>query len=314
VSRAKLPFHLASDLFGLEKAGGTPCAQALARPRIREIGNDDIETIVNLITHAFRQHRRTRDFWVRAFKRLSEHVTPAGFPKYGYCLDYNGAPVGVILLIFCQVPDRPVPEIRCNVSTWYVEPQFRGYAAMLVTHALKHKGITYTNITPMPHTFPILKAQGFLPYCAGRVVAFPALTSPVRGCIVSEVGPETCPANLTSSEAQLLVSHAGYGCLSVVCSADGRGYPFIFIMSRTRRLVPYAYLAYCRDLEEFVRFSGSLGRFLARRGLVVTLVDTNGPLRDVCGRYSEPFPKFFRGPNKPRLGDVAYSERALFGF
>ena len=118
------------------------------RIRCREIGTADIDGIVNLLTSGFRNPHRTRDFWVRALKRLSEHPTPPGFPKYGYLLDCKGTPVGVILLIFSSILVNGETRIRCNVSSLYVEPAFRGYAAMLVSRALKHKHVTYFNITP----------------------------------------------------------------------------------------------------------------------------------------------------------------------
>ena len=53
--------------------------------KCREIGPDDIEGIANLLTSGFCP--RTPGFWMHALKRLSEHATPAGFPKYGYLLN-----------------------------------------------------------------------------------------------------------------------------------------------------------------------------------------------------------------------------------
>jgi hypothetical protein len=78
-------------------------------------------------------------------------------------------------------------------------------------------------------------------------------------------------------------------------------------------LVRYAYLAYCRDLEDFVRFAGPLGRFLAWRGFPLVVLDSNGPIRGLVGTYSAAYPKYFKGPDQPRLGDLAYSERVVCG-
>ena len=126
---------------------------------------------------------------------------------------------------------------------------------------------------------------------------------------------ETRPGeDLPLSEIELLLAHANYGCASLTCSSGDRRHPFVFVLGRKFGLVPYAYLAYCRDLEDFVRFAGPLGRFLARRGFPVVVLDSNGPVRGLIGRYSANFPKYFKGPDQPRLGDVAYSERAMFGF
>jgi hypothetical protein len=44
------------------------------------------------------------------------------------------------------------------------------------------------------------------------------------------------------------------------------------------------------------------------------MVDANGPVAGLGGRYfAERLPKYFRGPVEPRLGDLAYTEAALFG-
>ena len=71
---------------------------------LREINKADIGGVVNLLTTGFRRDHRSRDFWVRALQRLSEHATPEGFPKYGYLLECKGTPVGLTLLIFSSIP------------------------------------------------------------------------------------------------------------------------------------------------------------------------------------------------------------------
>ena len=119
---------------------------------------------------------------------------------------------------------------------------------MLVSHALKHKHVTYFNITPAPHTLPILEAQGYIRYCAGRFVAIPALCGRSNGGHVKAVAPDICPdEDLHRSEVELLLAHASYGCISLICDSANRRRPFVFVLRRKFGLVPYAYLAYCRD-------------------------------------------------------------------
>ncbi len=280
--------------------------------RCRQIGAADINGIVNLLTSGFRI--RPRDFWVHALKRLSEHSTPPGFPKYGYLLECKGTPVGAVLLIFSSIIVNGEPRIRCSVSSWYVEPAFRIYAAMLASHAGKHKQVTYFNITSDPRTRPILEAQGYARYCAGRFAAVPALSGWSHGSYVKVVAPDgSVDAGLPSSEFELLLNHANYGCISVTCGSATRRHPFVFLPLRKAGVVPFAYLAYCRDLEEFVQFSGPLGRFLAGRGIPLVVLDSNGPIGGLIGWYSDGVPKYFKGPHQPRLGDLAYSERVMFG-
>jgi hypothetical protein len=44
------------------------------------------------------------------------------------------------------------------------------------------------------------------------------------------------------------------------------------------------------------------------------MLDANGPIAGLIGRYSDGAPKYVKGPDHLRLGDLAYSERVLFGF
>lgn len=281
--------------------------------RCREIGTADIEGIVNLLASGFRE--RTRDFWVRALRRLSEHPTPSGFPKYGYLLESKGAPVGAILLIFSSILVNGEPRIRCNVSSWYVQPGFRTYATILVSRALRHRHVTYFNITPAPHTVAILEAQGYVRYCGGQFVAIPALSARSSDTRVKAIAHDISPGeDLPSSEIDLLLAHASYGCMSLICSSANRRYPFVFMSRRKFGLMPFAYLVYCRDLKDFVQFAGPLGRFLVRHGIAVVVLDSNGPIDGLVGTYSDAFPKYFKGPDQPRLGDWTYSERVMFGF
>jgi hypothetical protein len=200
------------------------------------------------------------------------------------------------------------------MSSWYVEPEFRGYGSILRLQALKHKPVTYCNITPGSHTLPILEAQGFTRYCDGRFIAIPALSMTSKCSRLEVITPDICThEGLPASEIELLLMHTNYGCISVICSSAGGKHPFVFLpLQKTG--VRYVYLGYCREVGEFVRFAGPLGRFLARRGFPLVIIDANGPINGLIGRYSNGFPKYFKGSDMPRLGDLAYSERVMFGF
>jgi hypothetical protein len=280
--------------------------------RCREIGSADVELIVDLLTRGFRI--RTREFWVHALRRLSEHPTPPGFPKYGHLLECNGDPVGVILLIYSSIGAPGEKKIRCSVSSWYVEPAYRSYATILVSQALKHKHVTYFNITPVRSTLPLLKAQGYVRYCTGRFVAAPSLSARSWGARVRAVARDTrADEDLPAHEIDLLLTHAAYGCISVTCRSANLAYPFVFQPRCKAGVVPFAYLAYCRQLDDFVSFAGPLGRFLTLRGFPLVVLDSNSAIKGLIGWYSDGAPKYFKGPDQPRLGDIAYSERVMFG-
>jgi len=204
-------------------------------------------------------------------------------------------------------------RIRCNLSSWYVEPGFRSYAPTLASGGLKRKDVTFLNVTPALHTLPTLEAQGYARYCQGWFAAVPTLSALCDDAHVELVGPDICRSkDLQPFEEELLLAHASYGCIGVTCHSGNRTYPFVFMPRRKFGVLPFAYLVYCRDVADFVRFARPVGRFLIKAGFPVVVLDSDGPIPGLVGKYLDTRPKYFKGPHRPRLGDLAYSELAMF--
>jgi hypothetical protein len=108
------------------------------------------------------------------------------------------------------------------------------------------------------------------------------------------------PVSFDPRDQDMLLQHAGHGCVSLWCATAERAYPFVFRRRFVRGIVPYAQLIYCTDVADFVRFAGPLGRLLARRGLPLVMIDANAPIPGLVGRYcSGNMPKYFKGPQRP---------------
>ena len=71
------------------------------------------------------------------------------------------------------VPDED-GILRCNLSSWYVDPRFRIYASLMVKVALSHPGLTYTNTSSAAHTRETIVSQGFGCYAEGQILAIAA--------------------------------------------------------------------------------------------------------------------------------------------
>jgi hypothetical protein len=281
-----------------------------ARLKVREIREADLPAIAALLNRGFAF--RSIDYWLRGLKRHADRPRPSGHPVFGYCLDHEGAPVGVILLLFSDVRAGAESIIRCNVSSWYVEPPFRAFSALMVRAATKDKRVTYFNITPAPHTWSTVEAQGFSVYCKGQVYGALALSRKVAQAKV-ELFSEATAEGLDDYEADLLRQHAAFGCLSVVVRDGAKAYPFVFQKHRVKNVLPVYRLLYCREIGDLKRFAGSLGRFLARRGGLLVRFDANSPVPGIVGWYSEKRGrKYAKGPRPPLLGDLAFTEAALF--
>jgi hypothetical protein len=281
--------------------------------RCRQIEDADIEAVAALLARGFPAHDRR--FWLGAFAQLTRHQAPAGLPKYGYLLESAGIAVGAILLICSTVPSGNEAATRCNLSSWYVDPAFRAYAPMLVAQALRHNDVTYLNVSPAPHTRPIIEAQGFSRYCDGIFIAVPMLGGLFGGPKAEVFEAKRRPiVRFDPRDQDMLLQHAAHGCISLWCATRERAYPFVFRRRLVRGVIPCAQLIYCSDVDDFVRFAGPIGRTLARRGLPFVIVDANAPIPGLLGWYSRGnMPKYFKGPRRPRLGDLAYTENAVMG-
>jgi hypothetical protein len=280
--------------------------------RCRQIEEGDIESVASLLAQGF--PTRSRQFWLEAFAQLRRHAVPPGLPRYGYMLDSDGRAVGAVLLICSLVRTDGADAPRCNLSSWYVDPAFRAFAPMLVGQALRPKDVTFINVSPARHTWPILEAQGFARFCDGVFFAIPVLSGWFGGAKAEVLdGRQKPKVSFDPRDEELLLEHAAHGCITLWCATAERAYPFVFRRRFVRAVVPYAQLIYCSDVADFVRFAVPLGRVLARHGLPFVMIDADAPMPELVGWYSDSMPKYFKGPQRPRLGDLAYTEYGVLG-
>jgi hypothetical protein len=287
------------------------------RLRCREIAEADLDAVADLLTRGF--VGRSRDYWMQGLRRQATREVPNGYPRFGYMLDNGGAAVGVLLLLYTSRTKGGETAIRCNLSSWYVDPAFRNYAPLLTKIAQKNKEVTYLNISPATWTWPIIETQGFASYCSGLFFSIPALSRLKRGMTVEIIAPDANSIDgLPDTEAKLLTRHARYGCLSLVCRVPNGGpFPFVLLPMRIRRgwiAPPAMQLVYCRDIAEFVECAGAIGRALIRHGKISVFLDANGPVAGLTGIFSGARGrKYFKGPHRPRLADLTDTELVLYG-
>ncbi len=281
--------------------------------RCREITEIDLEAIAQLLQKGF--PKRSLRFWLTNLKLLASIPQPTGCPQYGYLLERDSTPVGAVLTVSSRrCTDNNVSLTQCNLSSWYVEPAYRSYAALLAAKVWREKDFTYLNIDPAVHTRPIIEAQGFRCYSRGQFLAIPSLSlGGEAGATVTRVGTEFL-AQCDSRDRDLLLAHEKYGCVTLYGIGSNFSSPFVFRRRLLKGVIPCAQVVYCRTIDDIARFARPLGRFLASRGELFILIDSNGPISGLPGFYLNNYmPKYFKGPIAPRLGDLAYTEVAMFG-
>jgi hypothetical protein len=270
--------------------------QANPRVRCRPIAQGDLDGLADLLTRGFPASRRS--YWTDGFARWKHVPQLEGVPRYGYVLDSGFGPVGVIFLI----SSRRGGQIVTNLSSWYVEPQWRVHSTLLISLATKLKHVTYLNASPAPHTWKTLQAQGFEPYNFGRSIVF---ALPGSGPVSQDI-PDELP------EARLLRDHRAMGMVVVTVERDGIVSPFVF---KPRRLdqpsVPVLDVMFTRGAEDFRRCAPALARHFLPRGRLGFLIDGDQP--GISHYVQGKEPRYFKGPYRPMLGDLAYTEKVIFG-
>ena len=283
--------------------------------RVRLIEDDDIPAVADCLRRGFPYRRRS--YWVRALQRMSQRAGVGDYPRFGYMLETSGGAVGVLLVIYSRHASAAGDDsIRCNLSSWCVDKDFRFYAPLLHAVAVSAKQVTYVNISPAVHTRQGIEALRFRRFCDGQIVFAPALSAPRRNARVIDYAADSAEsALLPERERVILADHAALGCRALICVEDGVAHPFV-LQRRTafHRLLPCQQLIYCRSMDEFVRFAGSIGRHLLLRAWPIFIADANGPMPGLVGRYfADNGPKYFKGPVQPTLGDLSYTELVILG-
>ena len=276
--------------------------QTDGRVRCRQIAEEDLDGLADLLARGFA--RSSRDYWTAGFARWRTMPPVEGLPRFGYVLDNGLGPVGVLLLISSQRGE----DIVTNLSSWYVEPAWRAHSALLVAVATRLKHVTYLNASPAPHTWRTLQAQGFQPYNFGRSAVF---ALPGRGTV-----RETIANDLP--EAPLLRDHRAWGWTALTVEKDGIVSPFVFKPRKLERPAIGRHrpammdLMFCRGMDDFRRCAPALARHFLPKGVMGFLVDGDaGGLLSHYVRGKEP--RYFKGPRQPQLGDLAYTEKVVFG-
>ena len=184
----------------------------------------------------------------------------------------------------------------------------------MTMRALRHKDVTYLNLTPAPRTLSMLQAHGYQRYCAGALLVAPQLIKPMPGVSIERFAiGGTAAAALPAADRAVLKDHADLGCLSLVATGEFGALPFVFQRRRIfRSLLPVTQLIYTRHLDDFARLAGNLGRHLGVFRTALMLADSDGPLPGLTGRLLK-LPKYYKGPQRPRIGDLTYTELPILG-
>jgi len=91
----------------------------------------DLDAIDDLLTRGF--PHRSREYWISGLLRRSMRDVPEDLTRFRYLLDREETPLGALLSIYTARDNSDGISIYRNLSSWYLEPGFGGYAPLLST-------------------------------------------------------------------------------------------------------------------------------------------------------------------------------------
>ena len=217
------------------KAGGLPQSQAVsepvASPQIRPAGPSDIESICQLLYEGFGKSI-SPDTW----RRLFDYNWIEEKPTLGFVAVDEQEIVGFIGTVYSKREKNGKTGIVCNLSSWYVRPQYRSWSLPLLAAAVQDETISYTALTPAEITVRALKAMGFSTLSAGTILFPPLLNiDTFRGpAPVVTFDPERIVRLLNNEQLKIFRNHRQPDCLHAAV-IDKENYCYIIVKRRTLR-------------------------------------------------------------------------------
>ncbi len=246
---------------GLDREAATPPGRAI--PRIRPAGEKDVEQLCQFLYEAFKADGVPRAAW----KRLFDYTWFGEKPDFGYILAIGNEIVGFLGTVYARRQIGSQTNIVCNLSSWYIHPEYRGWGTALLASAMRDEGMTYTALTPGPTSQLVFKGLRLAPLIERRIVMPPFLhAETLRGPrpIIS-FKPAIVRQWLDERQRAIFDDHAAYDCLQLILSAGSeRAYIVVkrraMSLRRLHRLVPavakfpYSEILYCSAPSLLARY------------------------------------------------------------
>ncbi|MBR1250247.1 acetoacetate--CoA ligase [Bradyrhizobium sp. AUGA SZCCT0169] len=252
-------------------------------PHLRAVGPEDWEPICRFLEESFRDSGINAATWRRLFEHeWSDHGR-------GFILLDRNAVVGFIGAVTARRQVNGEAVLVCNLSSWVVHAQYRGWGMALLASQLEGAQLTYTSFTPQPISWTALMAQRFKPLESHRIAMLPLLQAetmfgPNRPVISFD--PAVVRERLTGEQRQIFDDHARYDCLQLTVS-DGSDYAYLVVKRRIHRVaagrlgglarvlplrIPYSDILHCSAPELLLRHLERVKLTILRRQRTAALV------------------------------------------
>ncbi len=314
---------LAAVIRGTEAGGVRKITSNRRRPDLRPAGPSDIEPLCRFLHQGFMQSGLPLSAWPHLFdyKWIDK-------PDLGLVLTIGDEIVGFIGKIYASRTIGESTGVVCNLTSWYVLPEYRGWAGELLAAAVRDENVTFTAFTPGPAATQTLEKLGFTRLYTRKLALLPLFhvgTFREHGISIN-FDPATIRRALDDEHRRLLDDHVGCDCL-FLDMRSGSEHAFLIVKrfargnARLNRLIsrdvkiPYSEVLYCSNPVFLARhLERAKLAILWRQRTAVLVCDERLFSEQPKGRWME-MPALYRSP-LTEVGqlDTLYSELVLLPF
>jgi hypothetical protein len=276
-----------------------------------EIGSGNLDQAIQLLDKGFPVHGAA--FWRSMLARVKQMHKRQSIQSLGDLLLHGDKPVGVLLKIQHRSPIVPKPII--NLSSWYVEPDFRWYAPHMLLKATADKNSIYTDLSPSPEVYSINERIGFRTISSGQLL-FPL---PLTSLLPSSKAKIFALSDIQEKSLQddlhhFVMTHHADNSETLVID-DGNGLHPVMFQIRKRRGLNCANLIYAENIKELQRHSVRVARHLLMRGIAFMTMPAVENQRAAGSFMLNSFkPHQVKGEWKENMVDQTYSEAILLPY
>jgi hypothetical protein len=253
------------------------------------------------------------------WQRLFNYQWEQEEPYCGYGLFDGEELVGFLGLIFSQRIIHQKTERFCNLTTWVVQPPYRGYSLSLMQPVTKLKNYTLTDFSSYKEVIQLSKRLGFaeLDLRVKLLLAprnFPALFSKGKVQFFHDV--EAIRLRLRGDDLKLFADHQKYSNCQHLLVCNDQQYCYVIFTVVQNSPVPYCYLHFISDVKLFSTYSFTIRSQIAKVGhTLLILVDSrlvSSVKLPLAYKLPLNFTKLYRSDTlKPEQIDNLYSELIL---
>ncbi len=198
---------------------------------VRPVGESDVPDLIEFLRKDF-----VPNFAPERLRGLFEYswTEPAHKPNLGYMLNAGHEIVGFLGAVYAERPLAGSIVKTCNMSTWYVKPQFRWASMKLLYALLSQKDYAILNLSASPEVRRVMEALRFETIDVRKLVYlpwhFPAKFFTRTPEIISQ--PKKIAQFLQGDELRILRDHASYR-LSHYLLRHGEEHSYIVLKRRS---------------------------------------------------------------------------------